>query len=265
MVKLVVADLDGTLLNENHQVSDFTCQQAKKLTESGIPFMIATGRHYQDVYLIAQRLNVEMYLITSNGARIHNKTGECIYQDDIPESAIQKILDISANFEAHRNVYLEDLWLVEEESQQLLEMHKDSGFGYQISDFNNLQSNGIVKFYFSAPHDKLVPLEQKLLEHLGNQLHITFTTPNYLEVMRKGVSKGNALKKVLQEKGIEAKDVMAFGDGLNDTEMLQLVGHPVIMENATPELKKRIPNAHIAPMNSEDGVIHHLKKTGILN
>lgn len=258
MIRLVVTDLDGTLLNPQHCISALSKQVLQALHAQGVDIMLATGRHYQDVYLLAQQLAIPTRLITSNGARVHNAKSELIYENHIPPGLVTEILALSAGFEVHRNLYQQDLWLVEEPNEPLLNIHHSSGFGYRLTDFSQLDPLHIDKFYFNAPHDKLVPLERLLQQQFGDQLYITFTTETYLEVMNKGVSKGRALEKVLAIKGISPEQVMAFGDGLNDVDMLNLVGHPVVMANAHTGLAAQVEQAHSALSNAEDGVARYL-------
>ena len=70
MYKAVISDLDGTLLDENHQINDFTIETVKKVVEKGIKFYIATGRSYFGAKEIMDKINLKIPLITSNGARI---------------------------------------------------------------------------------------------------------------------------------------------------------------------------------------------------
>ncbi|WP_321277515.1 HAD family hydrolase [Thiomicrorhabdus indica] len=259
MVRLVVIDLDGTLLNGEHLIGDLTRQTLQRLHYQGVELMIATGRHFQDVYCLAKQLEVPVSLITSNGARVHSPEGQLLYENHIPETIAQDVLQISAGFDVHRNIYQGEKWWVEEPNLPLLEIHHASGFEYSIVDFDAIGHSHIDKFYFNAPHDNLVPLEEKLRSNLGEQLYITFTTEIYLEVMNLGVSKGMALSQLCSSKGIESKEVMAFGDGLNDIDMLQWAGHPVVMENAHPELKRTIPSAKMAPSNEQQGVAMYLQ------
>lgn len=259
MIKLVVIDLDGTLLNQDHSISEVSKHTLQQLYQQGIEVMLATGRHYQDVYLLAKQLDIPTRLITSNGARVHNEKAELIYENHIPENLVQQILNLSAGYEVHRNLYQQDLWLVEEPNKALLDIHHSSGFQYQITDFNSINYQQIDKFYFNAPHQKLVPLQHQLINKLGDQLYITFTTETYLEVMNKGVSKGKALEKVLMQKNIKASEVMAFGDGLNDVDLLKLVGYPVVMQNAHPDLKAQLPQAAQTRSNADDGVAYYLQ------
>lgn len=260
MIKQVVIDLDGTLLNHDHVITDFTKQTLQQVHAKGIEVIIATGRHFQDVYLLAQQLEIPVSLITSNGARVHNAQGELLYENHIPPQLVSEVLRLSQGYGVHRNIYQGDVWLVEEPNEPLLEIHHASGFGYELTDFDQLDVEHIDKFYFNAAHDKLEPLYQSLHKALGDQLYITFTTEIYLEVMNYGVNKGVALAQICQQKGFQPEEVMAFGDGCNDIEMLQWVGQAVVMENGRPELKAALPNAPRALSNQQEGVAHYLQR-----
>ncbi len=261
MLKLVVTDLDGTLLDHHHQITPI-CKQALQAVDAlGIQVMLATGRHFQDVFTLAQQLEIDTCLITSNGARVHNNLGESLYENHIPGSLASQVLAISAGFGVHRNIYQGENWWVETPNEPLLAIHHSSQFSYQLTDFAQLNPQGIDKFYFYAEHDQLLPLEAELKAQLGDELYITFTTEHYLEVMNKGVSKGQALQTILQRRGVHPSEVMAFGDGFNDIDMLQMVGEPVVMQNAHSDIKRLLKDAMIAPANSENGVAQHLHKT----
>lgn len=259
-IKLVVSDLDGTLLNQDHKLTARTIAAVNKLVERGVQFMFATGRHYQDVYLIAQKLGVEMSLITSNGARVHDAHGQILYENHIPDELVSQVLTLSEGFEIHRNLYQQDLWLVEEPHEALLAIHDQSGFEYEMTDFADLELKHIDKIYFTADHEVLLPLEKALKEAFHEQLSITFTSPEYLEIMNLGVSKGHALQMLLAQNDILPEETVALGDGMNDKEMLRLVGHRVIMENAADSLKALFEQANYAPSNSEEGVAQYIEQ-----
>lgn len=257
-IQLVVSDLDGTLLNPQHKLTAYTKYMIKELVNHGVQFMLATGRHYQDVYLIAEQIGVDMCLITSNGARVHNHHGDLLYENHMPAHLVERVLELSQGFDIHRNLYQQDLWLVEEPHESLLSIHEESGFEYNLRDFSQIDLNHIDKIYFTAQHDVLVDLERTLKTELSEQLYITFTSPEYLEVMNLGVSKGQALQMILQERGLTSDQVMALGDGMNDKEMLALVGHGVVMDNASEAVKSLFPELPTAKSNSQDGVAEYL-------
>ena len=94
MYKAIISDLDGTLLNENHDVDEFTINTVKKVLEKGIKFYIATGRSYFGAKEVMDKLNLEIPLITSNGARILNSEGKEIYIKNLEEKYLNKIFEI---------------------------------------------------------------------------------------------------------------------------------------------------------------------------
>ncbi len=258
MIRCLVLDLDGTLLNPNHVISPVNQAALAHWHQQGVQLAIATGRHYQDVYLLTQQLNLPITLITSNGARVHNPQQQLIYQNHIPAERVAQLLDLSAEFAVHRNIYQHDQWLVEQPNQPLLQIHHASGFAYRITDFAQMSHQHIDKFYFNASPNALAPLKARLDQQFGDQLSITYTTEIYLEVMNQGVSKGAALQALLAPQAINPAQVMAFGDGLNDVDLLQWVGHPVVMANAHSGLKQACCHAAQAPSNAEDGVARYL-------
>ncbi|GDY25290.1 haloacid dehalogenase [Agarivorans sp. Toyoura001] len=258
MYQLIATDLDGTLLNGEHQISEHTMQTVTRLYQQNVKFLIATGRHYIDVRPIADQFDFPMYLITSNGARVHNKQGEVLYRADLNSEQIQGILDISAKYPLHRNIYHEDNWYVEQENEYVRSFNQHSGFNYQVTHFDDLEHQHICKLFFVADHEILLELEKELVAKFGDALNITFSLTDCLEVMTAKANKGEALNAVLQQKSISAENCIAFGDGLNDKEMLALVGKGVIMANAHDRLKLTLPHLEQTLSNKENGVAEFL-------
>ncbi|KEI72486.1 Cof-type HAD-IIB family hydrolase [Endozoicomonas elysicola] len=239
MYPVVVSDLDGTLLNKQHELSPRTRDVICRLSEKGIKFIFATGRHYQDVEQIRAQLGVDMYLITSNGARVHNPQGEMIIQHDITPELVHPLLALRKPFEdkVHTNVYKGEQWMVEVEHEDLHAFSKESGFTYHLADFDSVDTSAIQKVFFVAEsHADLLPLSDQARELYGDQLYMTYSLPECFEIMAPGVCKGTALEEVLKLKGYGLQDAIAFGDGMNDVEMLSMVGNGVVMGNADPAL-----------------------------
>ena len=93
-VKIVASDLDGTLLAPNHQLSDFTKQTLTKLHGQGYTFIFATGRHHVDVAGIRKQTGIPAYMITSNGARVHDQDDNLMYAKNIPAELVQSVVDV---------------------------------------------------------------------------------------------------------------------------------------------------------------------------
>ncbi|RKD27933.1 hypothetical protein SAMN02745883_00326 [Caminicella sporogenes DSM 14501] len=259
--KAVITDLDGTLLNSDHKVSDYTKEVIKKVIKKGVKFFIATGRHHQDVSHIRNQLGLNTTFITSNGCRVHDSNEEILLAHDIDESIVRKLLNLEVDKDIHVNIYQNDKWYVSRENDWVKQFHAESQFFYDIVDFNKLEDYKAAKvFYICNDHEKLVLLKEKIEKLFPNKLNVVFSLPSCLEVMPYGVSKGFAIKKVLEKYGIHPKEAIAFGDGLNDYEMLKLVGRGFIMGNAHDKLKEVLPNFEVVETNDENGVANTLKR-----
>lgn len=260
MYKVVVSDLDGTLLNSAHQISGRTRDTLHELVQQGVTFVMATGRHYVDVRQIRALLGLDIYLITSNGAVVHDSEDRLIFNQTLPEATARELVMLERDPSLHLNVYYGDEWLVEEEMPWLLEFHKDSSFSYTKTDFASHPLDRVNKVFYTGDHEKLLVIERLLNERYGDRLNVTFSLPDCLEVMEGSVNKGSALKAVLARCGLRLEDAVAFGDGMNDVEMLSMVGRGVIMGNAHDRLVKALPGYPRALTADEDGVADYLER-----
>ncbi|GAA5218293.1 Cof-type HAD-IIB family hydrolase [Corallincola platygyrae] len=260
MIKAIVSDLDGTLLNDQHTVGSYTQHVIDTLTQTrDMKLILASGRPWADVEMIRQKLAMEMFLITSNGARVYDRQGQCIFRHDIPSHLVQALLDEPTSDQARINIYQDNDWWVTEANPEILKFHKDSGFKYQITDHDKLPTEHVAKLFWLGEHEELLDIERRLKEKHGDALSIAFSLPICLEVMAGGVSKGEALRVVLEAKGLNTDQVIAFGDGLNDQHMLEVAGHGAIMENGSPELKRRLPGLPVIGKNSDEAVARYLE------
>ncbi|QZY55219.1 Cof-type HAD-IIB family hydrolase [Crassaminicella profunda] len=258
--KAVISDLDGTLLNSDHRISDYTKKIIKNVVEKGIKFFIATGRHHMDASHIKEELSLDTTLISANGSRVHRAEEE-IFACDLEGEIVKEILKMDFDDSVYKNIYQGNQWLAEKENLWLSEFKNESGFFYEVADFKSLKSYEAAKIFFICEeHEKLVQVKEKLEKNYGKKLNIAFSLPQCLEIMARGVSKGHALQKVLKEYNIHPEEVVAFGDGFNDLEMLTVAGKGLVMGNANDKLKEALPNHEIIKTNDEDAVANYLEK-----
>ena len=263
MYKVIATDLDGTLLNGDHQVDPFTVATVRQLEAQGLHFIIATGRHHRDVAGIRDLLGIRPYLITSNGARIHAPDDALIYADDLPAATVHRLVRpeiVGAHGRVIVNLFADQEWLIDRDAPELLRLHQDSGFGYEVTDLQQHDGVGIAKtLYIGEPAD-LAEVAANLQREFGDALYVTYSLPDCLEVMTSNVSKGRALKFVLGRLDEDASRCVAFGDNMNDIDLLETAGHPFMMQNANPDLITRLPNVTRIGNNFEAGVALHLRK-----
>ena len=260
MYKIAESDLDGTLLTSEHQILPFTKQVLTQLHEQGKEFIFATGRHHIDVAQMREKLGIPAFMITSNGACVHNSENEIIFQQYMDEEIVAGILEMfKSESEIIVHLYRSNDWLINRKDF-IFNLGK-GGFTHGFFDIENPPLENIEKVFFTREdkdHDKLVIWEDKIRTKFGQRAHITFSAPYCLEIMDVGVSKGHALDAIAKIKGYQLKDCIAFGDGMNDLEMLSMAGKGVIMGTAHEKVKKSLPNNEVIGCCNDQAVAHYL-------
>ena len=182
--KAVVSDLDGTLLNANHVIGDFTIEILNKLEQKGVDIILATGRNHTDVSSILGKIGAEhAVMITSNGARVRDLKGNLIYSNSLPEEIVLELYKIP--FDRTKiciNTYQDDGWFINIDVPELAKYHKDSGFMYEVVDFTKHHGRGTEKVFFIARDPKdLLELEDYLRTHFSCLL---YTSPSPRDMRR---------------------------------------------------------------------------------
>lgn len=262
MYHVVASDLDGTLLSPEHILTPYTKETLKLLTERGIHFVFATGRHHIDVAQIRDNLGVSAFMITSNGARVHNTAGELIFSHNLAEDVAHDLYSMM-HHDPHilTNVYRNDDWYMNRDRPDQDEFFQESVFNYRVFEPGLLETDGVCKVYFTCDeHERLMPLEEAINARWGDRVNASFSFPTCLEVMAGGVSKGHALEQVAKLSGYSLRECIAFGDGMNDLEMLSMSGKGCIMRNAHQRLRDMLPHLEVIGSNIDDAVPHYLRR-----
>lgn len=259
-IKLVISDLDGTLLNGDHQLSEETLRTVQALFHSGIDFWIATGRHHCDAAVIRKKLGIPARLITANGATVSDPQGNLIDQAFLKQDVVRDILQLPIPSGVYQNLYQGEHWLMETLDKVFADYYTDADFKFTLCQFEDYLHLPINKIFFTAlSHELLIPVAAAIEEQFGNDVDVTFSMPVCLEVMPKGTNKGSAILALLEKLSIGTEEVMAYGDGMNDLEMLGVVGKGHILENANPLLKAALPQCEIIGHHHDDAVATSLK------
>ncbi len=216
MYQVVASDLDGTLLAPDHALTPFAKQTLKLLTARGVNFVFATGRHHIDVGQIRDGLEIKAYMITSNGARVHDTDGNLVFTHNLDTDIAADLFGVVRdNPDIITNVYRDDEWFMSRERPDELKYFKEAVFKYSLFEPALLEPQGVSKVFFTCDvHEKLLPLEQAINARWGDRVNVSFSTLTCLEVMAGGVSKGHALEAVAKAMGFGLESCIAFGDGM---------------------------------------------------
>jgi Cof subfamily protein (haloacid dehalogenase superfamily) len=258
-IKVVISDLDGTLLNSDHTISAYTKSVFQELHKQNYLIIVATGRHHLDAMAIVNNLGFPVYLVTSNGARIHSPQRELLYSFDMNGDSVKSVLALDIDPEITTVLFRETVWQTSKTNNKLNAFQKDLVYPPQVVNFDELEDFKAIKIFFThEDHQKLVDLKEKILETHSDDFHHAFSLPICLEFMDKSVDKSNAIAKVLEKEGYSFEEAISFGDGFNDEKMLNAAGIGLIMGNAPENLKEKLSHLEVISSNNEDGVARYL-------
>lgn len=262
MYHVVASDLDGTLLSPQHTLTDYTKETLKMLAAQGVHFVFATGRHHVDVAQMRDKLAIKAWMITSNGARIHDPDDNLLFCYDLPTDIARELPGmVQHNNEVIINIYRNDEWLMDRHRPDELRYFQEARFHYSLFDPTQFDTRGISKIFFICQdHDLLLAMEQAINARWQQRVSVSFSTVSCLEIMAGGVSKGHALQSVAQALGYDLQNCIVFGDGMNDQQMLSMAGKGCIMANAHQRLKDLLPEFEVIGSNSKDAVPHYLRR-----
>lgn len=258
MARLAAFDMDGTLLMPNHLLGEETISTLSRLRERDITLAFATGRHVLEMRHILGAVSLEAFLITGNGTRIHSLEGEVLHRQDLDPAVAQIVLQQKWDTRASMHVFNDNGWFTGQDIPAILQAHVYSGFRYQIVDIKRLPADQVTKVCFCGDHDDLSRLKTQLHETLGPRAHQCFSAVDCLEVLPVDCNKGSALTVLSQHLGLTMAECMAFGDAMNDREMLGSVGHGLIMGNAMPQLIAELPHLPVIGHCRNQAVSHFL-------
>nr|ACS87870.1 haloacid dehalogenase-like hydrolase-like protein [Angomonas deanei] len=275
-IKAVFSDMDGTLLNPQHQISDYTAGVLRALKEKGIRFILATGRPHVDVFSTIRQCKLEPdFIITSDGARIHDGSFNVVREHNIKPEVVEKLARIrvisdekNADGQSEKkfatHIFYDPHCVTDRrEAEFWSAFHKDYKFvdiGEKLHDLKEEDFQKVPQAIFYGQHEDLEPVRAHLETNFSADLCWTYSLPYLLNCAPAGVSKGNAMREVAELLGIELGEVAGFGDGMNDESMLQIAGKAFITSNAQQRLKDAVKHGEIIESNANDGVAKKLEE-----
>src|SRR6056297_61789 len=236
-IKMVVTDMDGTLLNSNHEVSPRFFEIYKELKKKNIAFVAASGRQYHSMVDKLESIKNEILVIAENGALIR-KQEETLLTTPINKSEVLRILDTVRPLDnVHPVLCCQNNAYVGGDSNEFLEMLREYYSEFEIVEDQKQVNDQVLKiaiYHFENSEKHIYPH----VEHLEGDLKVKVSGANWVDVSDLNAHKGYALKKVMDDYQIASNEIMVFGDYNNDLEMLQLSDYSFAMANAHPNVLK---------------------------
>lgn len=261
-VKLVALDLDDTLLDCGLQISPRCIEAIQAVRKQDVIVTIATGRMFKSALPYARQLEMDVPLITYQGAWVKNSlSGEVLYYRPVDRELARSIFKFFDCCGVHYHSYFDDTLCMENLTEEGCYYAQIAGVKPVIvknlyAELENREPFKIMGITFNEK--MLLDMELFLKNRFGRELYITRSKPNFLEVMDRQATKANALQVVAEHYGIDRSSVMAIGDSFNDMDMLEWAGLGVAMGNAHKDVKEAAD--YVTTSNEEEGVAEALKR-----
>ena len=268
-IKMIGLDLDGTLLTDKKELTVRTREVLAKAIRSGIVVLVATGRPWMGVPEELREFPGMNYALTSNGARIiDTRTGNVIEEHLLSVKSAKKALEICRKYDTLQEVYFDGQGYAPAEKMEFVERyHKNPNMWEymrktripvdDIFELVDRENRGLDKTQaLFADMSERKRAWEELARH--EDLELVGSLRYNIEVNAAGVNKGTGLVNLGGRLGIKREEIMAFGDGDNDTVMLKEVGFGVAMANGEPQVKEAAD--YITLSNEEDGVAQAIER-----
>ncbi|WP_026907095.1 sugar-phosphatase [Paucisalibacillus globulus] len=268
MYKLIAIDMDGTLLNDQHEVPEDVKNTLAEAKRQGIKIVLCSGRPIGGMRSYIEALNLDEagdYAIAYNGAFVQDThTSEVVAGLSLKYDDLVKLYDLSVKLNTPMHFFDEErLYSPNANISEytILESYLNKiPLRYQaVSDI--LPNLSIPKVMYIDHPDNLAQTIQSLPDELYDNYTIVRSSPYFLEFVHPEVSKGNAVKKLAEKLGIKQEEVMCIGDNGNDLSMITFAGCGVAMGNAIPEVKAAADFQ--TRSNNEGGVAHAIEKLAL--
>jgi len=260
-IKLITFDLDGTLLNGEHQLHPKTIEAVEAVQKMGIKTLVATGRMYISAKPHTDKLGISDPVITYNGALVMNPVENLeLYHSPIPFKIAKKISKMVEEYDYYLQTFLDDTLYVAEKNSYTKKYENIAGVtAHTVGNLSDFMDKGPTKMLIiEEDEDRQVDIRNFLLENFSDEIEVSKSYPSFIEITKKGISKAVPLKKIAEDNDLKSEEIMTFGDGLNDLTMIEWAGVGIGMENAHPRLREAADD--IAHNHDELGVARYLKQ-----
>lgn len=270
-IKLICTDMDGTLLSDEHNISEANKEALKKALDKGIHIAITTGRIFTSARVYSRMTGLNAPIIASNGAYIREgDSSEVIYENPLDLEETLEMYDILRKYDFLYNFNTSDSVITTEgdfnnaykEMNEHLEEEDRVKFIVDDDLTEVLKENEgkILKVIVIDKEGKLKEQIQKAKEEFKalGKYEVVSSWSNNFEIMKKGTSKGNAVKQLAKMLGVKREEVMCIGDSENDLSMIEYAGVSVAMGNGLDIIKEKA--TFITDTNVNDGVAKAILK-----
>jgi Cof subfamily protein (haloacid dehalogenase superfamily) len=232
--RLAAIDLDGTLLGPDKKISEENSAAVRRLIEFGTKVIIASGRRHQNSVRFQRQLQLDGPIIACQGGLIRDgESGNVIEAHFLPQTVAREITKEGERLGVQVIYYHLDHLYVPERNNEWIELYESrvAEKTETLLDLDQLDGRRALKLVWYGDPSLLEKIRPELAKRYREKVDLLSTEKENLEFMPRGINKASALAKVAEQLGVRAEDVLAFGDGENDVQMLLWAGAGVAMRH----------------------------------
>ncbi len=259
-IRLVVSDVDGTLVTPDKRLTDASIRAVRRLHESGIGFTVASSRPPFGMRRLVEALSLRLPIGVFNGAAIVNPDLSAIEQHLVAAEATRRSIDVFARYGAAVWLFTDEAWLAQDAASAYVALEeKTIEVAPQIVDDFGPYLTSTAKIVGSGTDfTRLSAAEAALREALGAAACVMRSQPFYVDVTAPDLDKGRVVDALARSLGIRRNEIAVLGDMDNDVPMFRQAGLAIAMGNASPAVQQA---AHcITASNLEDGFAQAIER-----
>lgn len=265
----IFVDLDGTLLNDEKMVCDRNKRAINQALNEGHHVIVATGRPIQSAIIGAKNVGLDCsgcYILAYNGGLIYDcTTKKVLYEKCLEREITTKLFEDARDCGLHIQAYCQGKVWCEADTEEVRKYHKSGSMPYEVhknvpEEMTEETQKCIV---ISFQHDELVRFRDEKSDYYQGKADSIFSTPEYLEYLPVGISKGNGIRKMAELLNFDMDQTIAIGDEENDISMIEAANLGVAMANATDKVKKAAN--YVTTSDNNQGGVAEVIETFVLS
>lgn len=237
LIRLIASDMDGTLLDEHSEVPPETYDLILALREKGVHFTASSGRRFDRLCQFFAPVRDKMDFVAANGAQVY-VDGELVDREVFSHLGIRRLAKTVGKFESLHMALFDDekSFLLDDEDKFVREIDKDLPNAERIWYLPGPDVS-ILKISIYCEDGHVMDYAYALSRELGDEFLFAPSGTHWIDALQRGVNKATGIEQVMAHHGITRDEVMAFGDSMNDYEIIRFVGIGCAMANGRPALK----------------------------
>ncbi|MFD1956635.1 Cof-type HAD-IIB family hydrolase [Paenibacillus thailandensis] len=244
MIKMIVSDLDGTLLDHSRRMNDRDRAAVAAAIQEGYELCIASGRMYSEIRIVMEPFNDCYHVIGQNGATVHRKGGKFMASTDFEPETACRILETTRGSDFVNFVHCtDDSYYIKERNEKSLPFESRilTPCSVRADMEQALRADELrcCKIVYFGELDRLFRLKDELLERFEGRIEAFISDKDCLDVMPVNVSKGAGLSLFMNELGLRPHEVACIGDSFNDLSMFAATEHSFAMSGSHPDIQKQ--------------------------